>query len=71
MSVRNKVFHPTVMFLAFANAQVKKVTPLVSRVVDSMARYSKAHKGTSKDKGWDANLSYKTYRHLAAKGVLQ
>lgn len=56
------------MFHAFSRCRVTKETPLVSLVVTSMGRYDRARR-KAPVKGWSANLSYRTYRSLVAKGV--
>lgn len=59
----------SIMFNAFCNAKVEKDSPLVPRVVSSMERHVKAKRRPT-DKPFQANLSYRTYRHLVKTGVL-
>lgn len=66
--------HSTAVELAFTRARIPQAlirSPLVARIVDSLARSAHARKKAPKDKGWSANLSYRTYRTLVSKGVLQ
>lgn len=48
----------------------KDLYVFAGRIVEAMHRYLK---GASRrpSKGWDARLSYRTYKALVAKGVLQ
>lgn len=64
--MKSKKFHGGVMFEAFKRLQVKTLTPLATRILESLMRHAK---GLRKGPEWDANLSYKTYTVLKSKGV--
>jgi len=60
---------PTAMALAFSSARVTPATSpaLVDTCLKALSRNLKGRP----QKGWKANLSYRTYKSLANKGVIQ
>lgn len=62
----------TSMELAFQRLPVSALdTPLGKRIFTALHRQASAHMKAPKRRDWDTNLSYRTYRQLAAKGVVQ
>jgi hypothetical protein len=64
---------PTAMELAFINCRLPQPildSPLVSRMVGALERRINARGRQHQDKGWNANLSYRTYRGLVSKGAI-
>lgn len=62
----------TAMELAFQRLPVSALsTKLGNTIFDCLIRRAKGHKKAHHARGWSTNLSYRTYRSLAAKGVLQ
>lgn len=58
--------------LAFQRLPVSALdTPLGKRIFAALHRRAQAHMKGPKQRGWETNLSYRTYRQLAAKGVVQ
>lgn len=66
--------NPTAMELAFGGCRIPKTlmaAPLVAVVVEALERRYKSRARHQRSPGWSCNLSYRTYRAMVSKGVLQ